>query len=49
MWLGTLAPQRASSVWGWNAAVWDPQHVEDRLRDHFAGLPNKWVQSLALR
>lgn len=29
-------------------AVWDPEHVEDRLRDHFAGLPNKWVESLSL-
>jgi hypothetical protein len=28
------------------AAVWDPEHVEDRLRDHFAGKPNKWVESL---
>jgi hypothetical protein len=28
------------------AAVWDPEHVEDRLRDHFAGIPNKWVQQL---
>lgn len=26
------------------AAVWDPCHVEDRLRDHFAGRPSKWVQ-----
>ena len=31
------------------AAVWDPEHVEDRLRDHFAGRPNKWVESLSLR
>lgn len=30
------------------AAVWEPQHVEDRLRDHFAGRPNKWVASLAV-
>ena len=28
------------------AAVWDPDHVEDRLRDHIAGVPNKWVESL---
>jgi len=28
------------------AAVWDPEHVEDRLRDHFAGIPNKWALSL---
>lgn len=30
------------------AAVWDPQHVEDRLRDHFDGRPNCWVESLRL-
>lgn len=28
------------------AAVWEPEHVEDRLRDHFAGRPNAWVESL---
>jgi hypothetical protein len=31
------------------AAVWDPEHVEDRLRDHFDGRPNKWVESLRLK
>ena len=31
------------------AAVWDPEHVEDRLRDHYLGQPNKWTQSLRLR
>jgi hypothetical protein len=31
------------------AAVWDPEHVEDRIRDHFAGHPNKWVELLNLR
>jgi hypothetical protein len=31
------------------AAVWDPEHVEDRLRDHFAGRTNKWVESLRPR
>lgn len=30
------------------AAVWSAQHVEDRLRDHFDGRPNKWVESLRL-
>lgn len=29
------------------AAVWDPEHVEDRLHDHYLGRPNKWLQSLA--
>ena len=30
-------------------AVWEPAHVEDRLRDHYAGAPNKWVESLRPR
>jgi len=30
-------------------AVWEPEHVEDRLRDHFAGKPNVWVESLRLK
>lgn len=28
------------------AAAWDPEHVESRLRDHFAGRPNVWVESM---
>ena len=28
------------------AAAWDPEHVEERLRDHFAGRPNRWVESM---
>ena len=28
------------------AAVWDPEHVEDRLRDYFGGLPNSWYESM---
>lgn len=31
------------------AAVWEPNHVEDRLEDFFSGRPNKWAESLALR
>lgn len=30
------------------AAVWEPEHVEDRLRDHYARRANKWVESLKL-
>jgi hypothetical protein len=30
------------------AAVWDPEHVVDRLRDHAAGRPNQWVESLKI-
>lgn len=28
------------------AAVWEPSHIEDRLRDHYLGIPNQWVESL---
>ncbi len=28
------------------AAVWEPEHVVDRLNDYFAGRPNKWVESM---
>jgi hypothetical protein len=31
------------------AAVWDPTHVEDRLRDHIAGKPNRWTNSLRIK
>ena len=31
------------------AAVWDAEHVEDRLRDHYAGgRPNAWLESLRM-
>jgi hypothetical protein len=30
------------------AAVWDPLHVEDRLRDHYNGRPNEWFESLKI-
>jgi hypothetical protein len=31
------------------AAIWEPDHVVDRLRDHFAGRSNKWVESMKIR
>ena len=30
------------------AAVWEPEQVEGRIRDHFAGQLNKWVESLRI-
>jgi hypothetical protein len=48
--LGDIRPATRAECLGLErCAVWDPEHVEDRLRDHFAGLPNQWVESLALR
>jgi hypothetical protein len=40
---------RAQCVGLERSAVWDPEHVEDRLRDHRAGRPNKRAESLALK
>lgn len=31
------------------AAVWEPEHVEDRLRDHFVGKPNRWVDAMRIK
>ena len=28
------------------AAVWDPEHIEERLRDYYSNSPNQWVESL---
>lgn len=28
------------------AAVWEPEHVADRLRDYFQQVPNKWFEML---
>jgi len=29
-----------------SAAVWSALHLQDRLQDHVAGMPNRWVESL---
>ncbi|MBD9507146.1 immunity 26/phosphotriesterase HocA family protein [Ensifer sp. ENS10] len=29
-------------------AVWEPEHVVDRLRDHAAGRPNRWAEALKI-
>ena len=47
--LGDIRPAKREECVGLEScAIWDPEHVEDRLRDYFAGVPNKWVRSLAL-
>jgi hypothetical protein len=30
------------------AAVWEPEHIEDRLRDHYDGRTSKWTESLQI-
>jgi Immunity protein 26 len=44
---GAILPAtRAEAAGLERAAVWDPEHVEDRLRDHYSGRPNKWLESM---
>lgn len=44
---GAEIPATLQSISGLEcAAVWSANHVEDRLRDHFDGRPNQWVESL---
>lgn len=31
------------------AATWEPEHVEERLADHFVGRPNVWVERYKIR
>jgi len=47
---GTIRPATKEECLGLEcAAVWDPGHVEDRLRDHYAGRKNKWAESLRIK
>jgi hypothetical protein len=31
------------------SAVWDPEHIEERIKDYYAGKPNKWAESLRFK
>lgn len=31
------------------SAVWEPEHVEQRIRDHFAGVPNQVLMRLSIK
>jgi hypothetical protein len=47
---GTEIPTDLAGIEGLEkAAIWAPEHVEDRIADHFAARPNKWLKSLALQ
>lgn len=47
---GQITPSSRKEVEGLEcAAVWEAEHVEDRLRDHFGGKPNVWVEQLAVK
>jgi hypothetical protein len=47
---GQIRPaSRAECVGLERSAVWEPEHVESRIRDHYNKVPNKWVESLKIR
>jgi hypothetical protein len=47
---GTIRPATRQECLGLEReAVWQPEHVEERIRDHYAGRPNKWVELLKIR
>jgi Immunity protein 26 len=44
---GQIVPATRKQVKGLEiAAGWEPEHIVDRLDDHFAGRKNKWLESL---
>lgn len=47
---GEIIPATREQVEGLEcAAVWEAEHVEDRIRDYYDGKPNVWVQQLAIK
>lgn len=47
---GSIRPASRSECYGLErAAVWDPEHVEERILSHYAGVPSRWVQNLSVR
>lgn len=47
---GTTRPATREECEGLErAAVWEPEHVEERIRSYYAGMPSVWALSLELR
>jgi hypothetical protein len=47
---GEIKPaKRADCIGLEKAAVWEPEHIEDRIIDYFEGRPNRWVESLKIK
>lgn len=47
---GSIRPANRTECAGLEcAAVWEAEHIEDRLKDHFSGRKNIWVEQLKLR
>lgn len=47
---GEIIPATRKEVEGLEcAAVWEAEHVEDRIKDYYEGKLNTWVQQLAIK
>lgn len=47
---GVIRPASRSDCAGLErSAVWTAEQVEDRLRDHYAGRPNRWCEAMKPR
>ena len=47
---GIITPSSLDQVAGLEcAAVWESNHVEERIRDHYANRPNVWVAQLSIK
>jgi Immunity protein 26 len=46
---GKITPASKEEIAGLErAAVWEAEHVEERIRDHYNGVPNIWVERLKI-
>lgn len=47
---GEIKPARKAECIGLErAAVWEPEHIEERIIDYFEGKPNKWFESMKIK
>jgi hypothetical protein len=47
---GEIRPAKKAECFGLErAAVWEPQHIEDRIVDYFENRPNRWFESLRIK
>jgi hypothetical protein len=47
---GIMKPAKKAECLGLErAAVWEPDHIEDRIVDYFEGRANKWYESLKIK
>lgn len=47
---GKISPATRAECEGLErSAVWEPEHVEERIESHYEGRPSKWVESLRMK